>query len=757
MLGRKLWRTIGVYRVQFISMVLMIIIGIGMFVGFNMEWYTIERDLTTALDASNFADYRIYSESGFDEAALDSIKDVDGVDAAARFLSVNATVDGSSDTLAVTVTSDPKVSFFSLTEGDEYDADSENGIWLSDKYAAANDVSIGDELTVVYKNIKLDGRVVGLIKSAEYLICVADDTQLMPDFTTHGFAYISPAMLGRCLGTEFYTQLNIISDLDKPELVERAEKALGKTLLVLSNDENPSYSQALGESDEGKTMGLVLPVLFLSIAVLTMVTTMNRITAKEKTQIGTFKALGYRDRRIAAHYTSYATAIGLIGTLFGIGFGVLVAWYIMNPNGSMGTYTDFIDWSLYCPAFVWIVLIVINLFITAIGWLSVRQALGDTAADALRPYSPKRFKPLAWENCRAWKKLGFGFKWNTRDTLRHKARTAMTLFGVLGCVVLIIAALGMKDTMASFIQVFYYDAAQYESVISLDSETVTPERAEELRELYSGDGASTVSIQLDGDSTTLTVYDLRRNYIRFPDTDYNMTKLPDNGVYICSRIERDYDVHVGDELEFSPYVTDDSYTVRVRGVICSMTEGIVMSRTAAENAGIDYHCNTIYTAQTDIVSDEAITAVQSKQSIIDSFDTFMAIMNLMIVLLCGGAVLLGVIVLYNLGTMSYTERYREMATLKVLGFRDGRIGSLLIQQNLVLTLIGTAIGLPAGYFLLRELLVLLASEYELSLTVSPLSYIETVLITLGMSLLVGLLISRKNKKIDMVEALKAAD
>ena len=216
MLGRKLWRTIGIYRVQFISMVLMIIIGIGMFVGFNMEWYTIERDLDTSLDASNFADYRIYSESGFDEAALDCIKAVDGVDAAARYLSVNATVDGSSNTLAMSVTSDPAVSFFSLISGEEYDAESENGIWLSDKYADANDISLGDELTVVYKNVKLDGKVVGLIKSAEYLICVADDTQLMPDFTTHGFAYISPAMLCRCLGTEFYTQLNIISDLDKP-------------------------------------------------------------------------------------------------------------------------------------------------------------------------------------------------------------------------------------------------------------------------------------------------------------------------------------------------------------------------------------------------------------------------------------------------------------------------------------------------------------------------------------------------------------
>ena len=104
-----------------------------MFVGFNMEWYTIERDLDTSLDASNFADYRIYSESGFDEAALDCIKAVDGVDAAARYLSVNATVDGSSNTLAMSVTSDPAVSFFSLISGEEYDAESENGIWLSDK------------------------------------------------------------------------------------------------------------------------------------------------------------------------------------------------------------------------------------------------------------------------------------------------------------------------------------------------------------------------------------------------------------------------------------------------------------------------------------------------------------------------------------------------------------------------------------------------------------------------------------------------
>lgn len=149
--------------------------------------------------------------------------------------------------------------------------------------------------------------------------------------------------------------------------------------------------------------------------------------------------------------------------------------------------------------------------------------------------------------------------------------------------------------------------------------------------------------------------------------------------------------------------------------------------------------------------------VSSKQMIMDSFDTFMDLMNTMIFILIAGALLLGVVVLYNLGVMSCTERYREMATLKVVGFKDRKIGRLLIEQNLWLSLIGVVFGMPAGMGVLAYLLKALAGEYEMKMAVSAATILCSIVLTVGMSLLVSLMVSGKNKKIDMVEALKGVE
>lgn len=141
----------------------------------------------------------------------------------------------------------------------------------------------------------------------------------------------------------------------------------------------------------------------------------------------------------------------------------------------------------------------------------------------------------------------------------------------------------------------------------------------------------------------------------------------------------------------------------------------------------------------------------------DSFDTFLQIMNSMIIVLVGGALILGIVVLYNLGVMSYTERYREMATLKVVGFKDKKIGSLLISQNLWLSVIGIITGIPLGLLTLDVLLKKLAPEYEMRMYVDFISYVISIILTIGMSLLVSLMVARKNKHIDMVEALKGAE
>ena len=753
MLFRKQLRTMKQYRAQFISMIIMIALGIGVFVGFNIEWYSLDRNTAAFFADTHFADYRILSEQGFSREELERVAAIPGVERAARFFSVNMTVKGGADMVALNVGEAADVSGFVTTAGAAYDEASVDGIWLSDKYAACHDIAVGDGLTLTYKNRDITGTVVGLIKSGEYLICVPDATQLMPDYTTYGYAYVSPAMLKAVLGGEYYTQINVLSDLSKKTFAQQADAALGRTMMILSKDETVSYAEAAGESKEGKAMGSVLPVLFLAIAALTMITTMNRLTAAEKTQIGTLKALGFKDRRIGWHYTAYALMIGVIGTALGLGLGWWLGWYIMNPDGSMGTYLDMPDWTLSVPAFVWVVLAGINLLLVLVGYRSVKSLLRGPAVDTLRPYTPKKVRRLWLERFSRWDKLGFGSQWNLRDCLRHKARSAMTLFGIVGCMVLLVGSFGMQDTMNAFMKTFYHDALSYESRINVD----VAADAAAIADRYDGDTCAQTTVQIDGKAVGLEIYRVRHGLVRFVAEDGTHISLADDGAYICKRVAGEFGLSVGDTVTFSPYGGSERYTVTVAGIVRSMSESVLMTEAYAQTIGCPYRVNVVYTAATDISPDEGIINVQTRQSIIDSFDTFTEIMVLMIFLLVLAAVILGIVVLYNLGVMSYTERYREMATLKVIGFKDGKIGRLLIGQNLWMTALGVVIGIPLGIGVLQYLLDALASEYEMALSLGWMTYVASTALTVGVSMVVSVMVARKNKKIDMVAALKGAE
>ena len=179
MLRKKLWRTAGVYKVQFISMILMIALGIGLFVGFNAEWVTIKEDTGDFFEACGFADYRIIDEDGLTFEESHKIRDIEGVTGVSRFLSVNADVKGTGDQLALTITESDHTSGFVVMEGEAYDRSDPDGMWLMDRYAEFNGIKIGDELTLTFEDMEFTGTVKGLIESAEYLICVRDETKIM--------------------------------------------------------------------------------------------------------------------------------------------------------------------------------------------------------------------------------------------------------------------------------------------------------------------------------------------------------------------------------------------------------------------------------------------------------------------------------------------------------------------------------------------------------------------------------------------------
>lgn len=409
-------------------------------------------------------------------------------------------------------------------------------------------------------------------------------------------------------------------------------------------------------------------------------------------------------------------------------------------------------WDLVMPGFCIPVMVVILLFLTLISYLSVKKMLKGTAADTLRPYTPKAMKKSAIEKIPFWNKLSFGTKWNIRDVLRHKSRSAMTLVGVIGCTVLLVGGLGMKDTMGSFLDMPDNDISNYTTKINL-SESAANEDSKAFADDVNGDWQASSGISYDGKTLSLDIYSANNGKIGFLSEGNEPMQLTDDGVYLCLRLKDT--AKIGDIIKFSPYGSDKTYEVKVAGYIRSLvSECIVMTDTYADAVGIEYHIDSIYTdiVSEDIKNSALISGKQDKDAIMDSYDTFMKIMNTMIVVL-----VIATVVLYNLGVMSYVERYRELATLKVLGFRDKTIGKLLISQNIWLTVIGVLLGIPAGAGVLQILIITLAGEYELSLTIGATTYVISALLTFGVSLLVGLMVSGKNKKIDMVKALKGAE
>ena len=761
MLFKKLVRTFFSYKAQFISMIIMISIGLGVFVGFNMEWKIIDKSVNTYFEETNFPDYFVYSENIFNEDDLTKIKNIDGVDNASLYLSMQTNVVDTDKTLFLTCMNE-KYLDFKYIEGKEYNDDLD-GVWLSDKYALKNNIKIGDKIKVKYNTITIEREVIGTIKSSMYLICLQSTSQLMPDYEACGYFFMSPKSLIKefnkyGLQKISYPEIIISSKLEKKVIEEEINKALSKTTLVLGRDANINYSGPSGEIEEGKTMGSIIPVLFLVIAILTMVTTMHRITNNERIQIGTLKALGFKDSRIIFHYSAYGLFIGVIGSIFGIAFGFLIAYFIIFSGNMMSMYLDLPKWYWAMPAFCYVSLILLNLFLLLACFLSVYNNLKGMPVEALRGKNIGKVRRGLLDKCAIGHHLGFANVYNIRDLKRHKSRSFMTLFGVVGCMILLVAAFAMKETFKSFLDTIDNDIYTYNSQISLSANT-TNSKAVELMNLYEADSKGSLSISLDDEAISLDIYDIRYNNINIMDKNNKRIAIPNDGALICIRVA-DMGYKVGDMITIAPYGTNEKYMVPIKGIIRSFSEkNVIINSEYAKNINLNYQIQNLYTKTkaSDISENELIDSIQTKEAIMKSFNSMTDMMNLSITVLTIASVVLGVVVLYNLGMMSYIERFKEMATLKVLGFNDRKIARLLISQNMWLTIIGIIIGLPLGLLTINGVVKSLASEYELKVKTGALTYLVSILLTFFVSHVVAIVVARRNKRIDMVSALKGID
>ena len=786
-LNIKMLRDIKKNLSQFITIFLMVMIGVMAYSGIEAYMDGMAKTADKFYSENNLQDLNVMGVN-LTKDDLENIKKIDNVKDAERKLSVTGTTDNEK-TLLINFIESNNISKFYVIEGEEFDLD-KSGVWLDDFYAIENNIKVGDTILVKYEEMELSEKVLGLINVPDHLYDVRDESELYPDRKEFGFAYLSVNEI-----TESYIKslamkemniddINIFDmyvpdfnykdylifnyimvDVDNTEKTDEVKNAIEDNIenakAIINIEDTSSYVTYQGEIDEGKTYVGVFSGLFLFIAMLSVITTMTRVVKKQRVQIGTLKALGFSDKKIIIHYIGYgfwisvfASIVGLILGYFVIGktFIDLEMAFFEIPNGrpDMGLQS-------------YIVAVLVVLVVSLITYITGRKILKENPAETLRNKIPNvKAKSLNITTKGVFKNLGFSSKWNLRDIIRNKMRTFMGVAGVVGCCMLIVCALGMLDSMNFFVKL------QFETLYNFDYKLNIKENISDidLNELYNEYGectSQTLGIEIkdeDGkrEANNIFVTDAK-DYVRFVDRKNKIIEKPtDDGVFVTYKLAENKGYKMGDEITWHIYGDDTYYTSKIVGFNKDpQNQNVTMTRKYLESLGIEYKPNALYT-NADLSNTKEIKNVETIQdieSLKEGMTGMLSMMKTMLVLIISIAVLLGGIIIYNLGILSFSEKQYQFATLKVLGFKDKKIKNIFIKQNNWIAVVSIIIGLPLGYYLTDWLFKTAIEEhYDFGASITITTYVISAIGTFVVSYLVSKFLARKIKNIDMVSSLK---
>ena len=786
MLKRKMFRDIRKNLSQFITIFLMIMIGIMAYSGIKAYMDGMQKTGDKFYSENNIFDLNVMGYLNHDD--LETIKRIDNVRDAELKLSVTATTDQDKILLLNFIESN-NISRFYIIDGEEFNPN-KSGVWLDNFYAEENNIKVGDTILVKYESMELHEKVLGLINVPDHLYDTRDESELYPDRKEFGFAYMSTneitesyikGLVMKEAGItdekvfnmampnfdykEYIPFSSIMVDVKdngkRDDVKNDIEDKVENAKAIINVEDTASYVTYQGEIDEGKTYVGVFSGIFLFIAMLSVITTMTRVVKNQRTQIGTLKALGFSNNRILLHYIGYgfwisvfACIVGLVLGYYAIGnvFINLEMAFFEIPNGAPAMNT-----SSYYMA------IIVVLIVAVITYITGRSILSENPAETLRTKLPSiKGSALNITKKGFFKKLGFSTKWNIRDILRNKMRTFMGLAGVVGCCTLIVCALGMLDSMNFFVKLQFEDLYNFKYKLNI-KENLKDNELQALYDKYGEYTSKSFGIEIKDEngkreSNNIFVTDAG-NYVRFVDNKNKIKDKPtDDGIYVTYKLASTKGYKLGDEITWHIYGDSNYYTSKIIGFNKDpQNQNVSMTRKYLESLGIDYKPDALYTNM-DLSKTKEIKNIETIQDI-DSLKEGMAgmlsMMKTMLVLIISIAILLGGIIIYNLGILSYTEKQYQFATLKVLGFKDKQIENIFIKQNNWVAIISIIFGLPMGFYLTDWLFKTAIEEhYDFGAFITTRTYIISAIGTFVVSYLVSKFLARKIKKIDMVTSLK---
>ena len=771
---------------QFITILLMVFIGVMVYSGIESYMEGMKRTASNFYGEYNLQDLNVMGE--LSKENIDTIKEISNVKNAEGKLNVNGVLENDDDiTLSMNFIEENEISKFYIVDGESFNKETK-GMWLDNFFAEENNLKIGDTLKIKYDGYVFEEKIVGFINVPDHVYDVKDESQLYPDHKAFGFSYLSVNELEGFIKNKVMKEANITNESifnqvfsnfnykdyikynyimvdaenkEKSNDVKNSIEEKIDNVAVINIEDTASYKQYQGEIEEGETYIGVFSGLFLFIALLSVVTTMNRVVKKQRLQIGTLKALGFKQRKIIMHYIGYSFWISLIAALLG-----LVAGRYFIGNVFIGLEMSFFEIPNGVPIIKndsYVVAALVVLCVSFVTYLSTRKILKEKTADTLRNEIPSvKSKTLNITPMGIFKKMSFNTKWNIRDMFRNKARTITGIVGVAACAMLIVCSLGMMNSMNYFIDLQFNRIFNFEYKLSLKSD-VSTENLKKLTDKYGDNTSQSLYVEIKDnegniESNNIFVTDCK-DYVRFvDDKDQFINVDRDDGVYVTYKLAKTKGYNIGDEISWHVSGNNKYYTSKIVGFNKDpQNQNVTMTRKYLESLDIEYKPDSLYT-NVDLSGNkdiEGVTVISNIDKLKEGMDGMLQTMKTMIVLIIVIAIVLGSVIIYNLGILSYTEKQYQFATLKVLGFKDKQIQKIFIKQNNIVAVISIILGLPAGFYLTDWIFKTAIEEsYDFGAHINIQSYVIAAIGTFVISYVVSKILAKKIRKIDMVTSLK---
>lgn len=553
----------------------------------------------------------------------------------------------------------------------------------------------------------------------------------------------------------------------------------------LTRDDYPGFSEYKDNAQRISSLSSVFPIFFFLIAALVSLTTMTRMVEEKRMEIGSLKALGYRNSEIAFKFLTYAVLASLSGAFLGLIVGYyLFPTIIFDAYGQLYNIPGFVTpWYL---TYSMVAILVAVLCTAGAAMIVLRIDLFSTAASLLRPKAPKIGKRIFLERIKPlWRRLSFIEKVTARNLFRYKQRMLMTVLGIAGCMALVITGFGLKDSISDVVNIQFNKILHYQAVVSFNKEASSEEDQayeEALNKISNLKKVMPVSIEtlqtVDNKvaKQNVTVYAPKDpteidQFVLFNDRQTNKKyQLSDEGVIISEKLANFFQYQIGDTIKLKAG-DNRQYKMKIAAIVENYTghfaylspnyyQTVFSKAPQYRNEFLLFDKKLTGAVETTIgeklMSNGKVLNVTFLSSASNALDDTIHSLNIVVWVLIVVSGLLAFIVLYNLTNINVSERIRELSTIKVLGFYDNEVTMYVYRENIVLTLMGIVVGCFFGKVVHSYVLKTVEVDMLMfSPTVHWVSYLYSALITLVFTLLVMVIMHRKLRKVDMIEALKA--